>query len=285
MFAKSGAPKERAISKRNLSLMQSSNEELIKKLANVLESISTHRFTEQETEWFSRIESLRSNLLSSTEIIPVVDYGPGHRGTQRTQEEMDKGVAGEASVAEICRKVSSPSTYCRLLFKIVHDFKVKRGVELGTALGISCAYQSAGMDLNNGGQFVTCEGSPGVASVAERNLQGLGLNKTRVVQGRFHDTYESVLTSQHPVDYVFIDGHHDEFATVDYFEKLVPHLDDTAIVVFDDIDWSDGMKRAWKKIIGMKGILATVALKNLGIVITDKKSKSALTHYEFFLNK
>lgn len=284
MFAKSGVAKEKEISKRNISLMRSSNEELIKKLSNVLESVATNRFTEQETEWFSKIELLRSNLLSSTEIIPVVDYGPGHRGTHRSQEEMDKGVVGQASVAEICRKVSSPSTYCRLLFKIVHDFKVKKGIELGTALGISCAYQSAGMDLNNMGEFVTCEGSPGVASVAERSLQALGLNRTRVVQGRFQDTYEGVLTSQHPVDYIFIDGHHDEFATVEYFEKLIPHLSDTAIVVFDDIDWSDGMKRAWKKVISMNGILATVALKNLGIVITDK-SKSTPTHYEFYLNK
>jgi hypothetical protein len=68
-----------------------------------------------------------------------------------------------------------------------------------------------------------------------------------------------------------------------YFEQLIPHLSDTAIVVFDGIDRSDGMRRAWKKIISMNGIVATVALKNLGITITDKAARSSAMHYEFFL--
>ena len=275
--------KKKKISKKNLSLMKSSNHELIKKLASVLEAVLLYKFTNDETEWFSKVESLRSNLLSSTEVVPIVDYGPGHKGTSRSDEEMNKGVVGQSSVGEMCRKVSSPSVYCRLLFKIVHDFKVQRGIELGTALGISCSYQSAGMALNNAGQFVTCEGSPAVAAIADKNLKSLGLNRTRVVQGRFHDTYEDVLTSQKPVDYTFIDGHHDEFATVNYFEQLIPHLAQNAIVVFDDIDWSDGMKRAWKKITTMKGIIATVTLKNLGIVITERDFTSSPSHYEFFL--
>jgi hypothetical protein len=181
--------KKKRISKKNLSLMKCSNEELVKKLAYVLESVLCNRFTDRERDWFSKIESVRSNLLSSTEVIAVVDYGAGPRGTTRTDEEMEKGVTSQKNVAEMCRSVSSPSVYCRLLFKIVYEFKVQRGIELGTALGISCLYQSAGMELNNGGQFVTCEGSPAITAIAEKNLKKLGLNKTRIVQGRFHDTY------------------------------------------------------------------------------------------------
>ena len=65
----------------------------------------------------------------------------------------------------------------------------------------------------------------------------------------------------------------DELATVTYFEQLIPHLDDTAIIIFDDISWSDGMPRAWKKIISREGIVATVDLKKLGIVIMRNKSE------------
>ena len=95
--------KKKKISKRNLSLMKSSNHELIKKLANVLEAVSLYKFTKEETEWFSRVESLRSRLLSSTEVIPAVYYRKAHRHTSRSSEEMKKEVE-EASVAEFPSK-------------------------------------------------------------------------------------------------------------------------------------------------------------------------------------
>ena len=66
-----------------------------------------------------------------------------------------------------------------------------------------------------------------------------------------------------PIDYAFIDGHHDEKATISYFEKVMPHLSKNAILVFDDISWSDGMRRAWKHI--EKNKLIKISL-NLGVV-------------------
>ena len=45
-----------------------------------------------------------------------------------------------------------------------------------------------------------------------------------------------------------IDGHHDEQATIAYFEKFIPYLSKNSIIVFDDISWSDGMRRAWNTI-------------------------------------
>ena len=49
--------------------------------------------------------------------------------------------------------------------------------------------------------------------------------------------------------YAFIDVHHDDKATVACFKQILPYIADEAVIVFDDISWSDGMKRAWKKII------------------------------------
>ena len=66
-----------------------------------------------------------------------------------------------------------------------------------------------------------------------------------MVTGRFQDTLQGVLQERAPVDYAFIDGHHDEHATLRYFDQIHPHLAETALVIFDDVAWSAGMRRAW----------------------------------------
>ena len=64
-----------------------------------------------------------------------------------------------------------------------------------------------------------------------------------VITGRFQDVLDDTLADLREVDYVFIDGHHDEKATLDYFNRIYPFLSKNAIVLFDDISWSEGMKR------------------------------------------
>lgn len=271
-----GSAKRKEISRQNLKLMRSSNYKPLLKLADVFESISEETFDTQEKQWFDKIKSLRSSMLQSSEQLAVVDYGAGLGPAHQASEE--------AKVADICRRASVSQLFGQLLFKIVRDFNFKRGIELGTCLGISASYQTAAMELNNDGRFVTCEGAPSFAAFAEKSIKNLGINRVEVVPGRFTDTYKSVLESQSPIDYAFIDGHHDEFATVEYFEQLIPHLAELCVVVFDDINWSDGMKRAWAKIRVMKGLTATVYLRKMGLVIIDKKNTPATpAHYEYFL--
>ena len=86
-------------------------------------------------------------------------------------------------------------------------------LEMGTAVGVSTAYQAAALRLNRHGSFVTIEGATSLADIARSNFQQLGLDTVEVVVGRFQDTLTEVLTSRQPVDYVFVDGHHDEQAT------------------------------------------------------------------------
>jgi predicted O-methyltransferase YrrM len=47
---------------------------------------------------------------------------------------------------------------------------------------------------------------------------------------------------------VFIDGHHEEHATLAYLERIVPFLSRRGVVILDDIRWSPGMRRAWTAI-------------------------------------
>ena len=87
----------------------------------------------------------------------------------------------------------------------------------------------------------------------------LGLNV-----GKFSDTLAPTIDAMKPVEFMFIDGHHDRDATLHYLEQSRPFLAKRNIVVFDDIDWSDGMREAWASI---KGSTTAFALGNVGVCL------------------
>ena len=96
----------------------------------------------------------------------------------------------------------------------------------------------------------------------------------RVVADRFQDVLDKVLNESRPVDFAFIDGHHDENATMRYFDQLIPFLANQGVVlVFDDISWSPGMKKAWKKIKVDERVKFSVDLRKVGICLMKKKIK------------
>jgi predicted O-methyltransferase YrrM len=140
---------------------------------------------------------------------------------------------------------------------------------MGTAVGISAAYQAAALSLNGHGTLVTLEGASTLADIATENFRLLGLDTVELVVGRFQDTLPDVLTKRRPVDYVFVDGHHDEQATLAYFEQILPFLKETALLVFDDIGWSEGMKRAWNTITKDKRLSLAVDLGPVGVCVID----------------
>jgi hypothetical protein len=54
---------------------------------------------------------------------------------------------------------------------------------------------------------------------------------------------------------------------------IIPYLSERAIVVFDDISWSSGMKQAWKYIANHSKIGIAVDLQEIGICMLDNQQK------------
>src|SRR6185437_7013815 len=133
-------------------------------------------------------------------------------------------------------------------------------------------YLGAAQKLNQRGRVATLEGAPALAALAEQHLQSLGLDNVRVVVGRFQDTLAGVIQSDRPLDFVFIDGHHEEKATLQYFEQVYPALASKAVVVFDDIAWSDGMQRAWRSIEDDPRVQLSVDLSRVGVAVFDRSN-------------
>lgn len=254
--------------RRQVRRLARSPEPAVQRLADGLRDAAADHFDLPTRSRFARIEALRDELSASTERVEVHDFGAGLPTSTRTAVEMVRGTVSSPAVGRLAATASLPPQLGRLLHAVVAATGARRGIELGTCLGISAAYQAAALEDRDGAEFVTCEGAPALAALAERNLARLGLRRCRVVTGRFGDTLPELAAGLAPLDYAFVDGHHDERATIDYFELLRPSLATGAVVVFDDIRWSPGMERAWAAIRAAPGLLAHAELGRFGVVVT-----------------
>ncbi|MEJ7669124.1 MAG: class I SAM-dependent methyltransferase [Casimicrobiaceae bacterium] len=194
----------------------------------------------------------------------ILDHGAGSATEKRTAVEMETGVAKIQIVGDVCTIASKPPAWGEMLFKLVRYSRSTNCIEMGTCLGISAAYIGTALKLNGGGRLVTLEGAATLAEIAKSNLGSLQLGNTTVTVGNFSKTLGPALSALRPIDFMFIDGHHDRDATLRYFEQARPFLAPKNVVVFDDIDWSDGMREAWAQI---KQETQGYALGNVGLCL------------------
>ena len=240
-------------------------------IAEAIEQALDNTLTTEERDWVTRIENKRRELNNSSVAIQQIDFGAGKSGEIRTFEDMKHGVMVESSVGHISTSLSKPYFWSVLLFKLVRQFKPDVALELGLAVGISAAYQSAAQKLDGHGATISLEGNQSFADLAASNLKELGLDNVKIVCGRFADTLSAVSEKEKPLSYVFIDGHHDEVATLQYFEQLLPSLASRSLVIFDDISWSDGMRRAWQRVTEHEKCAISVDLEWLGLCVVDSE--------------
>jgi predicted O-methyltransferase YrrM len=219
--------------------------------------------------WIDKIEELRRELNSSKDEVTLMDYGAVLPDTSSDGSKLHESKEIIKLIGDVSRTASKPYMWSFLLLKFIREFKPVVCLEMGTCLGISASYQAAALKLNGQGKIITLEGAESLAGLAEKNFQRLGLDNVSVVVGRFQNTLEDVLKDHGPIDYIFIDGHHQEEATLVYFRQALPFLSERSILVFDDISWSEGMKRAWSVIKNHERIKVCVDLVYVGICIVD----------------
>lgn len=215
-------------------------------------------YSRQHADAFDKIEIIRQNLLNNKNKIEVTDLGAGSSFDGRLQKR---------SISEIASKFSKPPRYCRLLYRLTGYLKPELMIELGTSLGISAMYQSAG---NPNGLLYTLEGCEQTASCAVENFKNAGFKNIHCITGNFDLTFPKLLSEKHKVDYIFIDGNHTYDATMRYFHIAKSHIHEKSVIVFDDINWSDGMKKAWKEIKADQAVTISIDFFMLGMVFFNK---------------
>lgn len=238
-------------------LNQSEDERLVK-IGQVFQDSLSKNLTIDEVKLRDKIESLKTDLIKGKGRIPA-NNNPNSQATEQ--------------VSYIAKNASKKENWGILLMKLISTFNLQKGIEFGTCLGISAAYQAGAMKVNTGGELVTMEGIESRKKLAEQNLIKLGLDNTKLYLGVFEEILPEVLKTHQEFDYLFIDGDHRYSATVDNFNKILPHLKENSIVVVDDIKWSEGMKLAWEEIKKNDQIAYTFDLFIVGICIIGEVDK------------
>jgi predicted O-methyltransferase YrrM len=211
-------------------------------LSRALSTTALGRIPREEREWIARIEARRAEL-SSGDVSPFVCW---------------------TSVAPV---------WGRFLMRMVRELSPRSCLELGTGFGISAAYQAAALELNGAGTLTTVERIEGLAAVAEEGFSRLGLeDRIELRIGATDDWLGGVLHGMGEIDYAFLDADHTAEGTLAHFTALLPYLREGAIVVLDDINWTEGMRRAWKSIAGNQRVSGTLKLRRVGIVVIGGRS-------------
>jgi predicted O-methyltransferase YrrM len=207
---------------------------------------------------YARIEAVRSAMLRDQRVLKVTDLGAGSTFDGRPVER---------NVREIAARFAKPPRYGRLLFRLTRFFRPKIMIELGTSLGISAMYQALGFAEGN---LYTLEGCPETASVARENFADAGLHSIECITGDFDSSLSRLLAETGTFDYLFIDGNHSYEATLRYFNLAKQYASVDSVIVFDDINWSEGMKVAWKQICADEKVTISIDFFQLGLVFFNK---------------
>ena len=235
--------------------------------------------TPAERSQIDRIDRRRDELQTGGTTISYRDFGAGTPDAPRTEQQRTDGVAGQRRVCDLA-EASVPRAWGLVLFRLIRRYQPARLIELGSALGISGAYQVAALKLNGRGHLFTLEGCPEMARYARRTARGIDAERGTVVRGRFQDTLPGILARMGQVDFAFIDGHHDEQATLDYWHQVHHRLTARSFVVFDDIDWSAGMRRAWRRIKASRVVSCSIDLGKFGLCLCLDRRFASPRHFK-----
>jgi len=266
------------LSSSRIKELSKSNCTPFKLVADALKKCFKNEFTVEDKNSFEKIEIIRKNYKDSHTKLSIIDYGAGSLKSNLTPEAMTKGRALSTTLGEIA-SYSIPFKYASLLYCLIRKFMPISCLELGTCLGISASYIATALKMNTKGKLITLEGSASIANVANNTFEKLNLDNSHTIIGRFQDTLDNVLENNKPIDFAFIDGHHDQIATILYFEKIKNYISSNALIVFDDIDWSDGMRNAWRTIYNDKCVSLSIDLNKFGICFFNIAEQTTKKHF------
>ena len=125
------------------------------------------------------------------------------------------------------------------------------------------------MGNNSKAEIKTFEGCRETGKIAMSSFKNFKANKIDLIIGDFKNTFEKNITKNQKIDFAFIDGNHQEKATINYFETIIKYSNNKTIIIFDDIHWSKGMENAWNYIKKSKNTSLTIDLFFIGIVFLD----------------
>lgn len=202
------------------------------------------------------LKNYRNSLLKNQTVLKITDYGSGSKSFKSTSR----------SVSAITKTSGSKFKHAKLLFRLAVYLQPKNILELGTSLGIGTTALALGATTS---KITSIEGCPEIASFTIKTIKHQNIKNINIV----NDNFENAISNFNnvPLDLVFFDGHHDELATINYFEQLLPQAHNDSVFIFDDIYWSKGMTKAWCHIKMHPKVTVSIDTFQFGMVFFRKE--------------
>lgn len=199
---------------------------------------------------FRQIETRRKEL---------VDRLSGEVRKTSFRHEMTEMDAGKCA-----SDVSSPAIGGRLVYHAIKIFKPQQVVELGSAFGIGTLYIASALSANKRGFVTGIEYEGWRAEIADEIVSKTFPGYGEIRAGRIEDVLPTILEGdrQRRVDFAFVDAVHKYDDTLGYHRLLRDRVSDGAVVIYDDINWSDEMRRFWSDLIEDEAISDALLINN-----------------------
>lgn len=213
-----------------------------------------------------RIEHLRAGIGRQPNTYRYV-YSDTSLGPVRLAEQT-QGPDGGLSSHRLAMEISVPRRWGMFLHLCAEAFDANVILEMGAAVGISGAYLAS---IPSRPHLLTLEGSQPLAMIAQATIAAVSDN-AKVVGGPFEQTLPQTLNrlgaNDQRLDVAFIDGHHEEAATMRYVEMISSHLSPSALMILDDIYLYEGMWRVWQTLSSAGNAIA-INVGRFGLLVHD----------------
>ena len=245
--------------------------------------------TAHDRSVIARVESLRAQLAAQTEryyvaALPANSSAPARIITPAS-ETLPAGAVARSS-RWIAHSASVSEYWGTFLYRLAAAVGARSILELGSCAGISACYLASAPNCM---RLVTIDGSAVMARLATDNLAKVTANSGStgclsqgvhpiVINALFDDGLDQVLPGfSSGIDVAHIDGHHDKEPTLRYFNRIVPHLNQGSVIIFDDIHLYPEMWEAWVILRGSPGFACAVNTGRYGVCLWDGTTERPLS--------
>jgi predicted O-methyltransferase YrrM len=202
---------------------------------------------------FTRLKEIRKEIATNSGTVEVRDLGAASRAFAGSHRK----------ISAIATKGVSNAAQSELLYRLINYLQLRYCIELGTSLGINSLYMALAA---RGGKLYTVEGNGPLYKFARDLAKKEKINNIEFLYGNFDEVLPDLLITIPSVDLVYIDGNHTLSATLNYFEMILPFVNQNTVLVFDDIYWSREMTRAWKQICDHASVKMSIDLFEMGLI-------------------
>jgi predicted O-methyltransferase YrrM len=144
------------------------------------------------------------------------------------------------TVGDFVSQSSTNVRWCTFLRDLVARLGPATALEVGSAAGLASLYIADGMP--HGGQFITYDGWESALRLARVTLDGTAAD---LREGWSDDVLPGIVSELNPLSFAYVDGGHLEDVTRREWAVIRSGLASDALVVWDDIRYSAGMRAVW----------------------------------------